>query len=223
MAGETLKEVEEEKPEWVPRTELGRLVAKKEITSIEQVFELGKPILEYQIVDALLPNLREETIEVASTQRMTDCGRKAKFRAVVLVGDGNGHLGIGVGKAEEVRPAVESAVKDAKRRIIRFPLGCGSWECGCGTRHTTPIKVTGKQGSVVITLKPAPRGVGIVANEVVRKVLSAAGVKDAWSFARGSTRNVFNTAMAVRNALDSLNSMRYQGEWESALKKEENI
>jgi len=220
MAEETEKE--KAGTEWIPKTELGRRVAKNEVVSIEQVFEEGKPILEHQIVDILLPNLKEETLEVATTNRMTDNGRKMKFRAVVLVGDGNGHLGIGVGKADEVRPAVESAAKDAKRRLIRFPLGCGSWECGCGERHTLPIKVMGKQGSVVLSLKPAPRGVGVVANEVVRKVLSAAGVKDAWSFAKGSTRNVFNTAMAVRNALDSLNHMRYKGEWESALKKEGN-
>ncbi|MEW6328946.1 MAG: 30S ribosomal protein S5 [Candidatus Micrarchaeota archaeon] len=205
----------EEAAEWVPKTDIGRRVKNKEITAVEQIFELGKPIIEHQIVDILLPNLRDEVIKVSMTQRMTDCGRKTQFRAVVLVGDGAGHLGIGVGKADETKPAIETAIKHAKRNVIHVPLGCGSWECGCGQKHTLPIVSTGKNGSVTITLKPAPRGVGIVANEVVRKVLGMAGVKDAWSFARGRTRGMYNTAMAVFNALGNLNKMKYRGDWET--------
>lgn len=208
---------DEEKPEWVPKTEIGKKVHKKEITSIEQIFDMGKPILEYEIVDALLPNITSETLEVSTTNRMTDCGRKMKFRAVVAVGDGNGHLGIGFGKADEVRPAIETATKNAKQKIIRVPLGCGSWECGCNTRHTVPINTIGKNGSVSFVLKPAPRGVGIVSNEIVRKVLSLAGVKDVWSFSRGRTKSTYNTSMAIFNALDGLNRMQYKGDWETAL------
>ncbi len=205
----------DEAADWVPKTDIGRRVKSKEITTIEQIFELGKPIIEHQIVDILLPNLRDEVIKVSMTQRMTDCGRKSQFRAVVLVGDGAGHLGIGAGKADETKPAIETAIKHAKRNVIHVPLGCGSWECGCGQKHTLPIVSTGKNGSVIITLKPAPRGVGIVANEVVRKVLGMAGVKDAWSFARGRTRGMYNTAMAVFNALENLNKMKYKGDWET--------
>jgi len=205
---------EEPEPDWVPRTELGKQVAKGEIASIDDILSAGRPILEHQIVNALLPNLTDETLEISSTQRMTKNGRKMQFRAVVLVGDGNGHAGIGAGKAEEVRPAISTAVKDAKRNIKHIPLGCGSWECGCNTRHSLPIMVKGKNGSVEITLKPAPRGVGIVANAVMRKVLSAAGIKDAWIFARGRTRTIYNTTMAVLDALDSLNRMKYKGSWE---------
>jgi len=205
----------EEAVEWVPKTDIGRRVKNKEITTIEQIFELGKPVIEHQIVDILLPNLRDEVIKVSMTQRMTDCGRKSQFRAVVIVGDGVDHLGIGAGKADETKPAIETAIKNAKRHVIHVPLGCGSWECGCGQRHTLPIVSTGKSGSVTITLKPAPRGVGIAANEIVRKVLGMAGVKDIWSFSRGRTRGVYNTAMAVFNALDNLNKMKYKGDWET--------
>ncbi len=208
---------EEERAPWVPKTEIGRRVLNKEIVSIEEIFDMGKPILEHELVDVLLPNLKEELLKVSTTQRMTDCGRKMKFRAVVVVGDGNGHVGVGTGKADEAKPAIESAIHNAKRNIIRVPLGCGSWECSCNTRHTVPIEVIGKNGSVEITLKPAPHGIGVVANELVRKTLDLAGVKDVWSFSRGRTRSVYNTVMAVFNALDSLNKMRYAGDWETAL------
>ena len=211
---------DEPKPEWIPKTEIGRLVKSGQITSVEEIFARGKKILEHGIVDHLYPDMNEETLEVSSTQRMTDNGRKAQFRAIVLVGDRNGHFGIGAGKSEEVKPAIESAVKFAKRNLMSVPLGCGSWECGCGQKHSLPIKVVGKLGSVEVTLKPAPRGLGVAANEVVKKVLSAAGVKDIWSFSRGHTRNVYNTAMATANALEQLNTMRLPGGWEA--KKKDN-
>ena len=212
---------DEPKPEWIPKTEIGRLVKSGQITSVEEIFARGKKILEHGIVDHLYPDMNEETLEVSSTQRMTDNGRKAQFRAIVLVGDRNGHFGIGAGKSEEVKPAIESAVKFAKRNLMSVPLGCGSWECGCGQKHSLPIKVVGKLGSVEVTLKPAPRGLGVAANEVVKKVLSAAGVKDIWSFSRGHTRNVYNTAMATANALEQLNTMRIRGGWD-AQKKQNN-
>lgn len=204
---------------WQPKTELGRKVKAREIASIDEIFEMGKPILEHQIVDALLPGMKEDVLEIRNTQRMTDCGRKAQFRAVVLVGDGNGHVGIGVGKAGEMRPAIETAVKYAKRNITRIPLGCGSWECGCGTRHSVPISVSGKSGSVHIKIKPAPRGLGLAASEVVKKVLRAVGITDAWSFTRGKTGAVHNTAFATLDALETLNRMKFKGDWETRLRE----
>lgn len=203
---------------WVPKSSIGIKVKNRQILSIEEIYESGGSILEAEIVDFLLPNLQEETLEVSSTQRMTDCGRKMQFRAVVLVGDKNGHFGIGSGKSEEVKPAIESAAKDAKRNIICVPLGCGSWECGCKTAHSVPIKSVGKKGSVEVTLKPAPRGLGIAANKIVKKVLTFAGVKDVWSFSRGHTETIYNNAMAVANALDSLNTLRFEGDWKAKLK-----
>ena len=205
---------DEPKPDWLPKTDIGRQVKAGTITSVEEIFGQGKKILEYEIVDHLYPDMNEETLEVPSIQRMTDNGRKAQFRAIVLVGDKKGHFGIGAGKSEEVKPAIESAIKNAKRNLISVPLGCGSWECGCGQKHSVPIQVIGKLGSVKVTLKPAPRGLGIAANEVVKKVLSYAGVKDVWSFSRGRTRNIYNTAMATANALEQLNTMRLKGGWE---------
>lgn len=199
----------EEKPEWIPKSEVGRQVKSGQITSIEEIFFQGKKILEHEIVDHLYPAMEEETLEVKSTQRMTDNGRKMQFRAVVLVGDKNGHVGVGAGKSEEVKPAIETALKNAKRNIISVPLASTGKH-----RHTIPIKVVGKVGSVEVTVKPAPLGIGLVANDVVKKVLSKAGVKDVWSFSRGRTRNIYNTAMASVAALERLNNMRLKGGWE---------
>jgi small subunit ribosomal protein S5 len=212
--GEVKSGTAEDKPEWVPKTEVGRMVKAGQITSLEEIYSMGKKVLEHEIIDFLYPNLSEETLSVTSTQRMTKNGRKAQFRAVVLVGDKNGHVGVGSGKSEEVKPAIESALKNAKRNMICVPLASTG-----GHKHTLPIKVVGKVGSVEVTLKPAPLGVGLAANEVTKKVLAFAGVKDIWSFSRGRTRNIYNTAMAVIDALSRLNSMRLAESWEEIDKK----
>jgi len=199
---------EETQRTWTPRTTLGRRVAGGEITSIEQVLQSGSRILEPEIVDVLLPDLKEEVLEVTSTQRMTACGRKMQMRAVVVMGDGKGAIAVGVGKAPETRDAVAEAVRDAKKHVTLVKLGCGSWECGCGTPHSITQEAHGKSGTTEITIKPAPRGVGIVSGEVARKVLELVGVKDAWTFARGRTRNKLSMSLATINALESLGNLK---------------
>ena len=169
---------------------------------------MGKPIKEVEIVDALLPGLETKNVETASVQRMTKDARKQKYRTTVIIGDRRGHLGIGVGKATEVRPAMDEAIKDAKMHMISVPLGCGSWECNCGTAHSLPIKMTAKVGTAEIILKPAPRGVGIVAGGTARVVLEMAGIKDVWTFARGRTRDIYNMALSTYIALKGLSEMK---------------
>ncbi|MCC7552830.1 30S ribosomal protein S5 [Candidatus Micrarchaeota archaeon] len=193
---------------WTPKTRIGEKVKAGQINTIEEIFDQGKPILETEIVDYLLPNLEYEVLEIRNTTRMTDCGRKMTFRVVVLVGDKNGHIGLGAGKSEEVKPAIESALKDAKKKIISVKKGCGSWECGCGKPHSLPFKTKGKLGSVSVELYPAPKGLGLVANTVIKKVLELAGINDASSAARGSTTNLFNAASATIIALDNINHMK---------------
>ncbi len=214
------RDSDEPKPEWIPKTDIGRQVKAGQITSVEEIFTAGKRVMEHEIVDFLYPNTEEETLEVSSTQRMTDNGRKAQFRAVVLIGDKNGHVGLGAGKSEEVKPAIESAIKDAKRNIISVPLGCGSWESGPGFKNSIPIKTIGHGGSVRVVLKPAPRGVGLAANDVVKKVLAKAGVKDIWSFSTGRTRTIYNTALATIDALEQLSSMKVARSWDDINKRD---
>jgi small subunit ribosomal protein S5 len=146
--------------EWVPRTTLGRLVANGEITSIEQVFQNHYRILEPEIVDRLLPNLEQEVIDVKLVQRQTDAGEKTRFKALLVVGNRDGYVGIGTGKSSQVVLAIEKAIRNAKLNIIPVKRGCGSWECACGEPHSLLVKTEGKRGSVRIQLYPAPRGWG---------------------------------------------------------------
>ncbi len=193
---------------WTPATELGRMVKNHEVTSIEQIFAMSRRIEEVEIVDALLPNIRSEVIDIASVQRMTRNNRKQKFRVVVVAGDEKGHVGLGAAKDIEVKAAIEGAVKNAKRNIIPVMFGCGSWQCTCGQEHSLPFTVKGRCSSIEVILKPAPRGLGIVASKPVKLMLELAGLKDVWSFSRGRTRTKYNTLMAVYNALGNIISMK---------------
>ncbi|MCL5430068.1 MAG: 30S ribosomal protein S5 [Candidatus Marsarchaeota archaeon] len=193
---------------WEPKTSVGKRVKAHEITTIEQIFHEGKGIEEAEIIEALLPNLKSDIIEIISVQRMTKNNRKQKYRATAIVGDGNGHVGVGVGKDVEVKAAIDSSIKDAKIKIIPIIMGCGSWQCACGTQHSLPLVAKGKCGSVEVILRPAPRGLGVVASEPVRKMLELGGVKDLWSFSRGRTRAKYNVLMATYKALLNVANMK---------------
>lgn len=195
--------------DWSPRTSLGKKVKSGEISSLDEILSAGTRILEPGIVDALLPNLQAEVLEIKSTQRMTAYGRKMQMRAVVVIGDSAGYVGVGVGKAADTRDAISEAAEVAKKNIIRVRLGNGSWEeSGAGESHSLAREVVGKSSSTQLTIKPAPRGVGLVANKTSKAVLRLAGVKDAWTFARGRTRNILNMVLATIDALDALNQLK---------------
>ncbi len=188
---------------WTPVTKLGALVQDGEIRSIEEALKSRYPLKEYQIVDALLPDLSEEVLDINLVQRMTDSGRRVKFRVCVIVGDKEGYLGIGLGKDALVRSGIEKAVRVAKTNITYIERGCGSWECDCKDKHSIPFKVIGKSGSVEITLKPAPKGIGLAAGNVPKRVSEFGGVSDIWAKTRGKTRTTFNLALATYDALRS--------------------
>ena len=194
--------------EWIPKTTLGKKVLAGEITSLDQVFEQNLKVLEPEIMGILVPDLSDEVLKISSTQRMTAYGRKQQMRAIVIMGNKRGFIGVGVGKGAETRDAITKAIRDAKMNLIKIPLGCGSWECGCGLEHSLPLTVKGFSGSTELTIKPAPRGVGIVAGRITRKVLEMAGIKDCWTFSKGRTRNILNTVLAAVKALNSLNKLK---------------
>ncbi len=197
-----------ENEEWSPKTKMGKKVKTKEITDIDEILTSGHPIIEPRIVDELIPDLKTETISIKSTQRVTKSGRKIKFRAIVVIGDGNGHVGIGSGKSAEVKPAIQYAEVAAKKNIMRVRSGCGSWECRCKESHSVPQTTEGKEGSTKVKLYPAPRGVGLAANKIIKKILLMAGVKDIWSKTNGNTDNIYNTGRATIEALDALNKLK---------------
>jgi len=186
---------------WEPRTRVGRMVKDGMITSIEEIFARNLPILEPEIVDVLLPGLKHEVLDVRIVQKMTDAGRVTKFRATVVVGNENGFVGIGKGKARQLRQAIEKAIVNAKLNITPVRRGCGSWECTCGEAHSVPYTVRGKSGSVEVVLKPAPKGTGLVIGDAAKVVLQLAGIRDVWSSTKGETRTTYNFARATYNAL----------------------
>jgi small subunit ribosomal protein S5 len=187
--------------EWMPRTALGRMVLEGRIGSIDEIFAQGMKIQEAEIVDALLPNVEQEVLNINLVQKQSDAGELSRFRALVAVGNSGGYVGIGVGKAKQVREAIEKGVTDAKLNVVPVRRGCGSWECGCGGDHSLPFKVRGKRGSVAVDLIPAPRGLGIVAGEAARIILRLAGIKDCWTRSYGSTRTIPSFAYATYDAL----------------------
>jgi len=193
---------------WQPQTRLGRKVVEGDIETMEEALNSGLPLKEPELVDQLLPGLEDEVLDINMVQRMTDSGRRVKFRAVVVVGNRNGYIGFGQGKDVQVGDAIRKAITDAKTNLIKVRRGCGSWECGCGTNHSIPMQVEGSAGSVRVTLKPAPLGIGLVTGEISRKVLELAGIKDTWTFSRGQTRTTINFAKATFNALKATNMIR---------------
>ena len=203
--------------DWRPKTRLGRMVANREINTLEEALATDLPLREPEIVDILMPNLEDEVINVNMVQRMTDSGRRVRFSVMCVVGNGDGFVGLGRAKGKEVGPTIQKAIENAKLNIIRIRRACGSWECGCMRPHTVPFRVTGKCGSTEVTLKPAPQGVGLAIGDVAKKILKLAGIKDVWSFTRGQTRTTVNFSQAVFNALKETIRMRVQPDLEEKL------
>ncbi|MCD6128023.1 MAG: 30S ribosomal protein S5 [Methanomicrobia archaeon] len=200
--------------EWIPKTELGRKVKAGEITDIEEILLKGIPIREPEIVDTLLPELsnreNQEIIDINLVQRMTDSGRRVKFNVICAIGNKNGIVGLGQSKANEVGTAIRKSLNNAKMNLILVKRGCGSWECGCGSPHSIPFRVTGKSSSVTVTLFPAPRGLGLAIGNVGKKIIRLAGIKDIWSRSFGQTQTTINFAKAIFESLKNTNKVSYQ-------------
>jgi len=199
--------------QWVPKTRLGKMIQEGRITSIEEVFTGGLQVKEPQIMDALLPDLQEEVININLVQKQTDAGEKSRFRAIVAVGNRDGFIGLGSGKAKQVRNAIEKAAADARLKIVPVRRGCGSWECDCGKPHSIPFQIEGKTGGAKIVIIPGPRGLGLVSSEVSKVILSLAGIKDCWTRSYGSTRTVPSFAYAVFDALKKTYSLITPTDW----------
>ena len=192
-----------QKPEevWIPKTSIGKRVIAGEINSMEEILSQGLRIQEAGIIKKLLPDLKTEVIDVGIIQKMTANGQSTRFKALVAAGNENGWLGIGMGKSKQMRIAIEKANNAAYLNVSPVKLGCGSWECRCDQNHSVPFKVKGKGGSVTIEILPAPRGLGLVAGRKIRNLLKLAGLKDAWTTAKGSTTTMNSTSKAVLQCL----------------------
>ena len=125
---------------WEPRTRLGAAVMAGKIITYEAALASGLPIREVEIVDALIPDLEDEVIDVNMVQRMTDSGRRVRFNVMACVGNRNGYVGLGMAKAKEVATAIRKAITAAKLNLISVQRGNGSWESSPGPGNTVPVQ-----------------------------------------------------------------------------------
>jgi small subunit ribosomal protein S2e len=185
--------------DWSPVTKLGRLVKDGKVASIEQCYLFSLPIKEYQIIDYFLPKLKDQVMKIMPVQKQTTAGQRTRFKAFVAIGDENGHVGLGVKCAKEVATAIRGGIILAKLSVI--PVRRGYWGTVLGEPHTLPAKVSGKCGSVLCRLVPAPRGTGIVAAPTPKKLLQLAGITDCYTTSKGSTRTQGNFLKATYAAI----------------------
>ncbi|MBU3923870.1 MAG: 30S ribosomal protein S5 [Nanoarchaeota archaeon] len=208
---------------WIPRTELGRDVRKSKFKNIDEVLDLGRKIMEPEIVDLLVRGLRTDTLFIGQakgkfgggkrrafrqTQKKTKEGNVLTFGVMAVVGDGHGHIGLGYGRAAETLPAKEKAIRKAKLNITRIALGCASFDCSCDEEHSIPLTVKGKCSSVTVQLMPAPQGTGLVVCDELKRILRAVGIKDVYSKTSGKLRTTFNTGKACMAALNKIGEAR---------------
>jgi small subunit ribosomal protein S5 len=146
-------------------------------------------------IDASKLNLEETVVEVSRVSKVVKGGRRFSIRALVVVGDRNGFVGFGFGKASEYTEAIRKGVEDAKKHLIQVPL----------TGTTIPYMVKTSFGASEVLLKPAAPGTGVIAGGAVRAVMEAAGVRDILTKTLGST-NKANTVQACLQALRELRS-----------------
>jgi small subunit ribosomal protein S5 len=205
--------------DWSPKTKLGQDVKNGKIKSIDEILEKRKKILEPEIVDTLI-EVKSDLVSVGQfkgkfgggkrrawrqTQRKTKEGNIPTFSTMAVIGDEDGHVGIGEGRSKETLPARDKAIRKAKLGIIKVGRTCAGFDCACKEPHTVPFKITGKAGSVRVTLIPAAQGTGLVVANELKKVLKLAGIKDVYSRTTGKKRTTFNL---IKGCMDALNKTR---------------
>ena len=212
------EEKREKLSSWVPKTKLGEMIKNGKVKNIDEILDNGLKILEPEIVDSLIKVESDLLFAGQSkgkfgggkrrawrqSQKKTKEGNVITFSALAVVGDKDGHVGLGIGKAKETLPAREKAFRKAKLNLIKIKRGSGSFEGSSTELHSIPYKVEGKCGSCKIILMPAPLGTGLVIGNEGKKILKLAGIKDVYSKSWGQTRTTINYGRAIMQALSKL-------------------
>ncbi|HYE60104.1 MAG TPA: 30S ribosomal protein S5 [Candidatus Kapabacteria bacterium] len=145
------------------------------------------------------PEFDQSIIDLARVTRVTKGGKQMSFRACVVLGDRNGRVGFGLAKGKDVQMAVEKAVNQGKKRMIRVPI----------RKETIPHRVEAKYKSGHIMLKPAPKGSGVIAGSAVRTVLELAGIPNISSKILGNTKNKVTNVKVTFEALQMFKARAY--------------
>ena len=145
-------------------------------------------------IDASALDLKERLVSINRVAKTVKGGRNMRFSALMVVGDGNGHVGVGMGKAVEIPEAVRKGIEDAKRHMIKVPI--------VGT--SIPHAVEGKYGKGFVRMLPAQEGTGVIAGGPARAVLEMVGIKDIRTKSFGSS----NPANCVKATMDGLQQLR---------------
>lgn len=213
------KPIEDGINQWTPMTKLGRLVKERKIAKLEDIYYHSLPIKEVGIIEYFMnvdgenSKLKDEVMKVNPVQKQTTAGQRTRLKAVVAVGDNDGHVGLGVKCAKDVQTAIQGASLIAKLSLL--PVRRGYWGRKIGDPHTVPVKLSGKCGSVRVRIIPAPRGTGLVAAPASKKLLSLAGVEDAYTSTSGCSRTLGNFVKAVYFALTKSYGYLTPDLWES--------